>query len=165
MRWSMMLLILLMVVPVNASDQQKLDAIQTATAVCTLQDGNQVSVRYPALPVRKDLRSGELWPPSSSPMFLFTSTVLSLGGSSIPRGAYSLYVIPEKDKWTLVINKAVSAGAPYQQQQDLTRQSMQIGQLTEPQSFEVAFAQSDKQCNMRIYYGKIGAWGAEFIQK
>ncbi len=165
MRWSMMSLILLILLPVSVFAEQKPDASQTATATCTLQDGNQMSVRYPASPLRKELRSGELWPPSGSPMFLFTSTELSLGDSSIPAGAYSLYVIPGKDKWILVINKAVSAGAPYQQQQDLARQPMEIGQLSEPQPFEVAFAQSARQCNLRIYSGKIGAFGAEFKEK
>lgn len=165
MRWPMMFFAFLTVIPLSAPAQQKPDPAPTASAVCTLQDGNQVTVRYPELSSKKqDLRLGELFPPSTSPMFLFTSVELSLGSVTVPPGAFSMYVIPEKDKWTLIINKAVSTGAPYQQQQDLTRQSMQIGQLSEPQALEVAFAQAPKQCNMRIYSGKTGAW-AEFKAK
>lgn len=166
MRCSMMLLMLLIVVPLSATAQQTSDPTQTATAVCTFKDGNQISVRYPALPGQKrEFRSGEIWPPSSSPIFLFTPVGLSLGNAAIPAGAFSLYVIPEKDKWTLIINKAVSTGTPYQQQQDVTRQPMEIAQLPEPQKLEIAFAQSAKQCNLRIYYGKTGAFGAEFKEK
>lgn len=166
MRWPMMFFtFLLLVLPLTAPAQQKPDPAPTAAAVCTLQDGNQVTVRYPDHPTKKqDLRLGELWPPSTSPMFLFTSVELALGSSTLPPGAFSMYVIPEKEKWTLVINKAVSAGAPYQQQQDLARQPMQVGQLSEAQAFEVAFAQAPKQCNMRVYSGKTGAW-AEFKEK
>lgn len=166
MRRSMMLLVLLIVVPLSAIAQQKSDSTQTATAVCTLQDGNQITVRYPDLPGQKrELRSGEIWPPSNSPMFLFTSVELRLGNAAIPPGAFSVYVIPEKEKWTLVINKSVSTGAPYQQQQDVTRQPMEIAQLPEPQKLEIAFAQSAKQCNLRIYYGRTGAFGADFKEK
>ncbi len=166
MRRSMMLLVLLIVVPLSAIAQQKSNSPQTASAVCTLQDGNQVTVRYPDLPEQKrELRLGEIWPPSSSPIFLFTSVELTLGNAAVPPGAFSVYVIPEKEKWTLIINKAVSAGAPYQQQQDVTRQPMEIAQLSEPQKFEIVFAQSAKQCNLRIYYGKTGAFGADFKEK
>ncbi len=166
MRRSMMLVVLLIVVPMSAIAQQKSDSTQTATAVCTLQDGNQISIRYPVLPEQKrDLRSGEIWPPSNSPIFLFTSVELSLGSVAIPPGAFSVYVIPEKDKWTLIINKGVSTGAAYQQQQDVTRQPMEIAPLPEPQKLEIAFAQSAKQCNLRIYYGKTGAFGADFKEK
>jgi DUF2911 family protein len=167
MRRSMTLLVLLIVLPLFATAQEKPDSTKTATALCTFQDGNQISVRYPALPVPKQgLRSGEVWPPSSSPIFLFTSAELMAGNAALPRGAFSMYLIPEKQKWTLIINKTVSNGTPYQPQQDVTRQPMEIGQLPEPQPFEIAFAQvGPKQCNVRIYYGKTGAWGAEFKEK
>jgi hypothetical protein len=167
MRWSMILLVLLIVVPMSATAQQKPDSTQTATAVCTFQDGNQISVRYPALPVPKqELRSGEVWPPSTSSIFLFTSAQLLLGNAAVPPGAFSVYVIPEKQKWTLIINKTVSNGTPYQPQQDVTRQPMDIALLPEPQRFEIAFGQvGPKQCNMRIYYGKTGAWGADLKEK
>lgn len=166
MRRSMMLLALLLVVALSATAQQKPDPAQTATAICTFQDGNEISVRYPDLPLQKrDLRAGEIWPPSTSPIFLFTSVDLTIGNAAIPRGAFSMYILPEKAKWTLIINKGTSAGAAYQQQQDITRQTMDTAQLTEPQKFEIAFAQSAKQCNLRIYYAKTGAFGAEFKEK
>ena len=42
---------------------------------------------------------------------------------------------------------------------------MQSGHLSEPQPFVVSFGHiAPKQCNMRIYDGKIGTW-AEFKEK
>ena len=99
-------------------------------------------------------------------MFLFTNTKLALDKSEIPVGAYSLYVIPDKERWTLIVNKDVSAGSPYDQQRDLLRTPMQIGQLGQKQpGAKVIFAHiSPKQCNMRIYNDKTGAW-AEFKER
>ena len=142
---------------------------KTATTACSFQDGRQISVRYEPFAVTKkkaDLPLNELWPPSGSPMYLFSQASVSLGNTEIPTGAYSLYVIPEKEQWTLIINKGVNAGVPYDQQQDLLRLPMQIGHLSEPgQHFKVVFGHiAPQQCNMRIYYGKTGAW-AEFREK
>ena len=165
MCWPMML-VLLLAVNLNATAQQKTDPPQTATAVCTFQDGNEISVRYPDIPTpKRDLRSGEVWPPSTSPIFLFTSAEVTIGNTAIPRGAFSMYILPEKNKWTLVVNKGVSPGAAYQPQQDVARQAMDTAQLPEAQKLEIVFAQSAKQCNLRIYYAKTGAFGAEFKEK
>ena len=166
MRWPIMLLTLLVAISLSAPAQDKSDSSQTAETVCSFQDGNQISIRYPGVPAQKQLRSGEVWPPSSSPIFVFSTAEFTFGTSVVPRGAYSMYVIPNKVKWTLAINKSVTPGASYQEQQDVARQAMEIAQLDAPQKFEIAFGQvGPKQCNLRIYYGKTGAWGAEFKEK
>src|ERR1700758_1995988 len=86
----------------------KTQAPDQQTAVCTFQDGGQLSVRYEAAPVHGDqLPEGHIWSPGESPMYLFTSTSLKLGETEIPIGAYSLYLFPEKQKLTLVVNKDV----------------------------------------------------------
>jgi Protein of unknown function (DUF2911) len=167
MRWLIMFIVLLggATHEIFAADNPAKP--KTATSTCTFQDGKQMSVRYEAGGVgKKGLPQGELWPPSGSPMLLFTQVALSVANSDIPAAAYSAYLIPEKDKWTLVINKAVSAGSPYDQQQDLVRVPMQIGHLGRPmKNVKVVFGHvAPKQCNMRIYSGKIGAW-AEFNEK
>ena len=96
--------------------------------------------------------------------FLFAETALTLSSSVIPAGAYSLYVIPKKQDWTLVVNR--STGNKYDEKQDLLRASMQIGQIDNPvQRFQVAIAHiGPKQCNLRLYYEKAGAW-AEFREE
>ena len=145
----------------NASSQQ------TISASCNFDDGNQITVRYQSVPVSDHkLPDGKVWSPGESPMFLFTSVALRLGNAEIPVGAYSMYVIPSKGRWTLALNKNVTPNAQYDQQQDLARVPMDIGTLTDPaKTVSIYFGHvAAKQCNMRIYYGKTGAW-TEFHER
>jgi Protein of unknown function (DUF2911) len=137
-----------------------------STTACTFQDGKEVSVQYEKTPAVKkvELASGKLWTPGEKPMLLFTQADLTVGSEQIPVGAYSLYLIPGKDHWTLVVNKNVNKGE-YDPQQDLLRVPMDVGQLSAPEPFDLVFAHvAPKQCNIRIYEGKAGAW-AEFHEK
>lgn len=137
-----------------------------ATTVCTFQDGKEMSIQYDNVATVKtaDLSSGKLWTPGQKPMVLFTQTDLTIDNSQIPVGAYSLYLIPGKDHWMLVVNKNVKPGE-YNPQQDLVRVAMDEGQISQPQPFSMVFAHmAPKQCNLRIYDGKTGTW-AEFHEK
>ena len=139
----------------------------TSTATCTFQDGQQISLRYSNQLVQSKTRlpEGKIWTPGERPMFLFTQGALTIGSSDIPAGAYSAYLIPQHNNWILVLNKNVAEGSRYDEHEDVLRTPMQSGQINEPQPFWVAFAHiAPKQCNLRIYYGKVGTW-AEFKQK
>ena len=139
-----------------------------STATCSFDDGRQVSVRYESEKNgdKKELPRGKVWMPGGQPMWLFAQAELSVGSSQIPIGAYSMYIIPNKQDWTLIINKNVSAHSTYNQQEDVARVKMELGQLTAPEKeLGVFFGHvAPKQCNIRIYYGKSGAW-AEFKEK
>ena len=53
---------------------------------------------------------------------LSTEAELVLGGATIPRGTYSLYTVPSKTSWQLVVNKEVGqSGLVYHQYLDLAR--------------------------------------------
>jgi Protein of unknown function (DUF2911) len=140
----------------------------SAEAVCTFDDGNQMKVQYEESSAKhaEEFRDGKLWEPGGSPMFMFTQTAVTLGSSVIPEGAYSLYVLPEKQNWILVVNRSTSGSDKYDGKQDLARASMQIGQIESPvKQLEVAIAHvRPKQCNLRLYYGKLGAW-TEFHER
>jgi Protein of unknown function (DUF2911) len=139
----------------------------SAGAACVFTDGKQMSVRYDAAPVNPEkFHKGEIWTPGSSPMYLFTQTNVTLSGSMIPAGAYSMYVIPADKQWTLVVNKNVKDSAKYDPSQDLARAKMDIGTLpSADQKVKVLFGHiADKQCNMRIYRAKLGGW-AEFKEQ
>jgi len=98
-------------------------------------------------------------------MTLFTEAQLSLGSSTIPLGAYAVYAIPAKEQWTLVVNKNVTAGAAYDEKQDIARAAMETARVDEPsQTLEVAFAHVGNRCTLRIYMGKIAAF-ADFTAK
>jgi len=139
-----------------------------STTSCSFQDGKQISVRYDSQTNggKKSWSIGRLWAPGGQPLWLFTPIALSVDTSEIPVGAYSMYIIPDKEDWILILNKNVSAHNAYNEQEDLARIKMPLGQLSEPQNgLEVLFAHiAPKQCNMRIYYGKSGAW-AEFKER
>ncbi len=132
----------------------------TASAMCNFEDGQQMTVRYDATSASRKPQNGRIWSPGKAPMFLFTSAPLKVGNSAIPVGAYSMYLIPGKDQWTLVVNKNVSEKGEYNQQQDVLRAPMGIGTLSEAtKTPNVAFGRmAPKQCNMRVYYEKVGAF-------
>jgi len=102
-------------------------------------------------------------------MFLFTDAPLTLGDANLDVRAYSVFVIAgnREEPWTLIVNKNVDPKAKYEQSQDLVRIPMQTGELPSPrEGFNVILGRiSPKQCNLRIYSGKIGVFGAEFKEK
>jgi hypothetical protein len=127
----------------------------SSTAACNLDDGRQVQVRYNVASSKEKPANGKPWSPGGSPMTLFTEAPLTLGSSAIPLGAYSVYPIPAKDHWTLVVNKNVTAGAAYDEKQDIARAQMETAQVDQAAgSLEVAFAHVGARCTLRIYMGK-----------
>lgn len=152
-------------IPALAAQQKP---AKTTNVTCSFQDGRQMSVRYHTERIsgNKRLPEGKIWMPGGMPMLLFTQSELSIDNSEIPIGAYSMYLIPQKTTWTLVVNRNVAEGSKYDRQQDLLRTDTQIGQVSDPtKQFSVVLGHvAPEQCNMRMYYGKTGAW-AEFKQK
>ncbi|HTW57971.1 MAG TPA: DUF2911 domain-containing protein [Terriglobales bacterium] len=137
-----------------------------STTTCNLDDGRQVYVRYIAIPTKSEkIPNGKPWTPGGAPMTLFSEAQLTLGSSMIPIGAYSLYPIPARDHWTLVVNKNVAPGAPYDERQDIARAPMETAQVEQPSdTLEVAFAHVGSRCTLRIYIGKTASF-ADFTAK
>ncbi len=128
----------------------------TSTTTCNLDDGRQVYVRYvPVSGKQEKIQNGKAWAPGGTPMTLFTEAPLTLGSSQIPVGAYTLYPIPARGNWTLAVNKNVTPGAAYDQNQDVARAQMETASVEQPSdSLEVAFAHVGMRCTLRIYVGK-----------
>jgi DUF2911 family protein len=138
----------------------------TSTTTCNLDDGRQVYVRYVPVPNNKEkVSNGKPWAPAGVPMTLFTEAQLSLGSSLIPVGAYTVYPIPARGNWTLVVNKNVTPGAAYDEKQDIARAPMESAQVEQPsEALEVAFAHVGPRCTLRIYMGKTASF-ADFTAK
>jgi hypothetical protein len=138
----------------------------SSSSTCNLEDGRQVRINYTPVTAKTDKApNGKPWSPGGAPMTLFTEAPLSFGNSTIPVGAYSVYPFPGKDKWSLAVNKNVTAGAPYDEKQDLARASIETDPMTEAaNALEVAFAHVGSRCTLRIYFGKTASF-AEFIAK
>lgn len=138
----------------------------SSTTSCTLEDGRQVYVRYNAVASNKEkVSNGKPMTPGGQPMTLFTEAPLTLGTSAIPIGAYTVYPIPARDHWTLVVNKNVTAGAAYDEKQDIARAPMETAQVAQPSdALEVAFAHVGNRCTLRVYIGKTASF-ADFTAK
>jgi Protein of unknown function (DUF2911) len=137
----------------------------SSTTACNLDDGRQLYVRYNAVSSKEKPANGKPWAPGGTPMTLFTEAQLQLGSSVIPIGAYSVYPIPAKDHWTLVVNKNVTPGAAYDEKQDIARAAMETAQVDQAaEALEVAFAHVGARCTLRIYTGKSASF-ADFMAK
>jgi hypothetical protein len=104
-----------------------------------------------------------VWSPGIT---LYVEVPVSLGGSQIPLGAYSVHLIPERKIWTIVVNKNVTAGAAYDPAQNVARAPMEVGEIPEPtKQLQLSFGHmADKQCSLRVYYQKTGAF-VDFMEK
>ena len=154
-------LLLLITVLLGMASAKKVFA-QDAQAYCNFTDGNQVTIQYQAT-VKEEPRNGRVWSPG---MTLYVQTPLTLGSSEIPLGAYTIYLIPDKRNWTMIVNKNVTAGAAYDSAQDVARAPMEIGEIPQPtKQLQLSFAHmAPKQCSLRVYYQKVGAFG-DFMEK
>jgi len=159
--WSA-LLILLFAIPVFAEpDSQQ-------TTFCTFDDGNEISIRYQGQDATKknDPPQGKPWGPNASPIFLFTTTDITLGNTSIPTGAYSLYLVKGRSDWSLIVNKNVTQGSPYDDKQDLARVNMDTNKLpSSGKPFNITLGHiAPKVCSIQVVYGDSAGW-VEFKQK
>ncbi|HKW16361.1 MAG TPA: DUF2911 domain-containing protein [Terriglobales bacterium] len=135
---------------------------QNAQTYCNFEDGNQVTIQYNPTP-KEEPRNGRVWAPGIT---LYVQTPLMLDSTEIPLGAYSVYLIPDRKNWTIIVNKNVTAGAAYNSAQDLAKAPMDVGELPEPtKQLQLSFAHmAAKQCNLRVYYQKAGAF-VDFLEK
>lgn len=138
----------------------------SSTASCTLDDGRQLYVQYNPVTTKADRApNGKPWAPGGEPMTLFTEAPLSFGNSSIAIGAYTIYPIPGRDKWALVVNKNVAAHSAYDEKQDIARATIETDQVPQAaDTLQLAFAHSGSKCTLRIYFGKAASF-ADFIAK
>jgi hypothetical protein len=137
-------------------------AEDTQTAYCDYTDGGQISIQYSSS-VKTEPRNGRVWSPG---LTLYVQVPVVLGNAQIPLGAYSVHLVPERKNWTLVVNKNVTRGAAYDASQDVARAPMEIGEIPEPtKQLQLSFGHmADKQCSLRVYYQKIGAF-VDFTEK
>ena len=131
-----------------------------STTTCNLEDGRQVYIRYTPVSTKQEkIANGKPWAPGGSPMTLFTEAQLALGSSSIPLGAYTIYPVPARGNWSIVVNKNVTPGAGYDEKQDVARAQMETAQVdSSADQLEVAFAHVGNRCSLRVYIGKTASF-------
>jgi len=96
-------------------------------------------------------REGEVWRTGAnmSTKITFSDEVM-LNGNKIPKGTYSLYSIPGQKNWTIIINKKISWGTQYDENEDLVR--FEVARQEFPikyETFTFFFGTiTDNSCNM-----------------
>jgi hypothetical protein len=81
----------------------------------------------------------------------------TINGVAVPAGTYSLFAIPEKDKWTIIINKELDMwGAyAYDSSKDLVKITVPVKVLTAPvEALSIAFTSQDATANLVIGWDK-----------
>lgn len=104
--------------------------------------GAALSVRYSRPSVRGRVIFGnvvpwnQVWRTGANAATLFeTSADLVVGGTTVPAGKYTLWTIPARDAWKLIINRNTGQwGTDYDAQYDLARLDMRVEAM--PQAVE-----------------------------
>jgi DUF2911 family protein len=131
-----------------------------ASASCDLGGGKSIKTNYSS-PRMKDRKIygglvpwGEVWRTGANEATTFvTSTDIVVGGKAVPAGSYTIFTVPNADKWTLIINKKTGEwGIPYKYESDeLARVDMKVSKLASPvEDFTIAYDKSGNGCTMRI---------------
>jgi len=131
-----------------------------AKAECKLSGGKSVTVDYssPRAKGRKVFGGivpfDKVWRAGANEATTFvTDTDLTVGGTAVPAGKYTLFTIPESNKWTLIISKTTGEwGTAYPgPAADLARVDMKVSKLPAPEeNFTIAFDQGEASCTMRM---------------
>ncbi len=122
-----------------AAAQPKPKPSPAATTSVTV-DGKTLSIKYSAPSMRgrkifgELVPNGKVWRAGANEATAFhTDADLDINGLAVPKGDYTLYVLPEGDQWTLIVNKQTGQwGTVYKQDMDLGRVKMQMGKTSAP---------------------------------
>lgn len=131
-----------------------------AHAQCKFSDGKTITVDYssPRMKGRKIFGGlvpyGEVWRTGANDATTFVPTAdVTIDGKDVPAGNYTIFTVPEQDKWTLIVNKQTGEwGIPYKyESQELGRLPMQVSKTGSPvEDFTISFNQGGNTCTMQI---------------
>ena len=131
-----------------------------AQAQCKFSDGKTVTIDYssPRMKGRKifgDLVPfGQVWRTGANDATTFVTTGnVEVGGKDVSAGSYTIFTVPEADKWTLIINKHTGEwGIPYKyQSEELARVPLSVSKTSGPvENFTIAFDQGGSSCDLKM---------------
>jgi hypothetical protein len=142
----------------GAQDDKSKRPSPPASAECKLPDGKTIKTDYssPRLKGRKMVGGtnpyGRVWRLGANEATTFvTDADLTIGGKDVPAGSYTLFAIPDPDKWTLIISKKTGEwGTDYPGTgEDLARVNMKLSQLpSKLENFTISYDSSANGCTM-----------------
>jgi hypothetical protein len=127
-------------------------------------DGKALSIKYSAPSVRGRKIFGEggrisqdstypVWRAGANSATAFhTDADLDIGGLSVPKGDYTLFVLVNADPWQLIINKQTGQwGLSYKQDQDLGRVKMTMSKPPSLiETFKITLSGSGKDGKLQM---------------
>lgn len=154
--------------PLRAQQDKSKRPSPPATAKCELAGGKTVTIDYSS-PRKKGrnvfpdvVKYGEVWRTGANEATTFVTTAdVMVGGAHVPAGSYTLFTVPGKDKWTLVISKKTGEwGTDYAgEKEDLARVEMKAGTASAPvENFTISFEKAGKGCNLKLAWDTTTAW-------
>lgn len=78
-----------------------------------------------------------------------------VGNTKVKKGRYTLYAVPQQDKWTFIINRDTDTwGAfKYDPKKDVARMDVKVEKIAETaESYTMFFEKSGSQVNLNIYW-------------
>lgn len=143
-----------------AQDDKSKRPSPPASAECKFSDGKTVKIDYssPRMKGRKIYGGlvpyGQVWRTGANEATTFVNAAnVSLGGTAVSAGSYTIFTIPEADKWTLVISKKTGEwGTEYPGQgDDLARVPMKVSKTSGPvENFTISFDQAGGKCTLNM---------------
>ncbi len=146
----------LVVLTVSAQQDNSKRPSPAAHADCNLADGATIHVDYssPRMNGRKIYPGlvpyGKVWRAGANEATTFViNKDVTVGGKDVPAGNYTIFVVPNADKWTLIVNKKTGEwGIPYKWESDeLLRTDMKVSPLSTPvEDFTIGFDHGGANC-------------------
>ncbi|HXM20707.1 MAG TPA: DUF2911 domain-containing protein [Terriglobales bacterium] len=131
-----------------------------AQAQCKFSDGKTITIDYssPRAKGRKVFGGlvpyGEVWRTGANDATTFVSDAnLTVGGKDVSAGSYTIFTVPNADKWTLIINKKTGEwGIPYKYEADeLARVDMKVSPTpSQVENFTIALASMGGSCTLSM---------------
>ena len=151
-KWMVALIVMTLTAVVFAQDAQQKKPLLSPPGQATLKfaDGNTVTIDYSRPSMRSRKIFGGLVPfdqvwrtGANSATSLKTDVDLDIGGTTVPKGSYTIYTLPRSNDWQLIVNKQTGQwGTEYNQGQDLARIPMKVTQR--PSGLELFTISFDK---------------------
>jgi hypothetical protein len=146
-----------------------------AQAQCRFSDGKTITVDYSSPRMRGRKIFGELVPygkvwrtgGNEATTFVTNEDLITVKGTNIPPGSYTIFTVPTPDTWTLIINKHTGErGMPYKyESEELARVPMSVTKLSSPvEDFTISFDHTGGSCTMRMGWENTQAT-LEFAEK
>ena len=146
-----------------------------ARTQCKFSDGKTITVDYSSPRVRGRKIFGELVPygevwrtgANEATTFVVDENFITAEGISLPAGSYTIFTVPNPDRWMLIINKHTGEwGIPYRyESEELARVPMSVAILSAPvENFTISFDHTGGSCTMRMNWEHTQA-SVEFTEK